>query len=365
MSVATDHRPARPRVLFVDDSRLMRACATRILGQDFDLLLAESAEQAWELLETDRDIQAVFSDLFMTGKSGLDLLEQMRSSDRRELADMPMVLITGEEDGEKRRRHALGLGATDFISKPFQASELVARARAYARTGESSRRLRLLEQAHHVDTDSGLGNRRYLEERLIQAMSFAHRHRQPLAMMHLKLDGLADLLEDLGSRHAARALGRIGETLSRRIRREDTVFRSGEESFTFLLPATTAEGAETLKSRFLPDLDELGLGTDEATLAVRPGFIVQVPPAPNGRDAAQIIDEGLAGKAVPVQPSTSEASLPDLEQALRMIERGDGHQLQPFLAQLKQRLGPLNELIEAGDGGDRRTQSSRPWSRLD
>lgn len=365
MSVATDHKPARPRVLFVDDSRLMRACATRILGQDFDLLLAESAEQAWELLETDREIQAVFSDLFMTGRSGLDLLQQMRSSDRRELADMPMVLITGEEDGEKRRRHALGLGATDFISKPFQASELLARARAYARSGESTRRLRLLEQAHHVDTETGLGNRRYLEERLIQATSLAHRHQQPLAMMHLRLEGLSELLEELGERHATRAMARIGETLSRRIRREDTVFRSGEESFTFLLPATTAEGAETLKARFLPDLDELGLGSDEAALAVRPGFVVQVPPPPNGRDAARIIDEGLAGETVPVQSSAGESSLPDIEQALRMIERGDQDQLLPFLARLEKRLRPLIDLIEAGGRQRRRTDPGRPWNRLD
>ncbi|NEZ02921.1 response regulator [Wenzhouxiangella sp. XN201] len=365
MSVATDHQTVRPRILFVDDSRLMRACAVRILGQDFDLALAESAEQAWELLQTDREIQAVFSDLFMTGKSGLDLLKQMRTSERRELADMPMVLITGEEDGEKRRRDALGLGATDFISKPFQASELMARARAYARTGESSRRLRLLEQDHHVDTESGVGNRRYLEERLLQAMSFAHRHQQPLAMMHLRLDGLTELLEDLGRTHAARAMGRIGETLSRRIRREDTVFRSGEECFTFLLPATTAEGAETLKSRFLPDLDELGLGTDEAALAVRPGFVVQVPPPPNGRDAAQIIDEGLAGETVPVQPSRNEPSLPDLEQALRMIERGDQDQLRPFLARLEQQLRPLIEAIEAGKRQGFRRESRRPWDRLD
>lgn len=351
MNAVTHSNSSRPRILFVDDSRLMRACATRILGQDFDLLLAESAEAAWELLQDDASIEALFSDLHMDGKSGFDLLQQVRQADQPHLVDLPVVLITGEEDGETRRKHALMLGATDFISKPFQASELLARAGAYAQTSQSAKRLRLLEEEHHIDAETGLGNRRYCEERLMQAMSFAHRHQQPLVLMHLRLDGLTALLEEMGDPHAERALQRIGDTLKRRIRREDTVFRTEAETFSFLLAATDAEGAEKLQRRFMPDLEELGLCPEDEALAVQAGFIVQTPPPMNGRDGAQILDEGLSGEATPVSavgaPSTS---VPGIEQALRLLDQGREDQVTPHLEALRERLQPLLDLMGRGGG---------------
>lgn len=362
MNAVTDVNSNRPRILFVDDSRLMRACATRILGQQFDLVLAESAEQAWELLQSDSRIEALFSDLHMGGKSGLELLQQIRQADRHDLVDLPVVLITGEEDGETKRKHALLLGATDFISKPFQASELTARASAYAQSGQSARRLRLLEQAHHIDSETGLGNRRYCEERLMQAMSFAHRHQQPLTLMHLRLDGLGKLLAELGEPHAERALQRIGDTLKRRIRREDTVFRSESETFSFLLPATNAEGAEKLQERFMPDLDELGLRPDGEILEVDAGFIIQTPPPPNGRDGCQILDEGLAGRPSPI-PRSEDEPVMAIERALRLIERGNADRVRPHLQSLKRRLRPLLEMIDEADAASDRGGDSphRSW----
>lgn len=356
----------RARILFVDDSRLMRACATRILGQQFDLVVAQSAEQAWEMLQTDSSIGALFSDLHMDGKSGFDLLRQVRQSDQSHLVDLPVVLITGEEDGETRRKHALMLGATDFISKPFQASELLARAAAYSETSESARRLRLLEQDHHVDTATGLGNRRYCEERLMQAMSFAHRHNQSLTLMHLRLGGLRELLKEMGEPHAERALRRIGQTLARRIRREDTVFRTTHDTFTFLLPGTDAEGAAQLQHRFLPDLEALGLAPDDAALEVKTAFIVQTPPPPNGRDGAQILEEGLSGPAEtvdrePVRPvARRDEPTPTLDQALLMIERGQGDRLLAHRDALYKRMAPLLELLERRKGRPASDTSDTP-----
>lgn len=356
MSAKTQPHPRRTRILFVDDSRLMRACAKRILADEFELVLAESAEQAWKTLQDDSHIAAVFSDLHMQGKSGFDLLEQIRAAEADHLSDLPVVVITGEEDGEKRRKHALMLGATDFISKPFQASELMARASAYACTSRSARRLRLLEEAHHVDSETGLGNRRYCEERLLQAMSFAHRHAQPLVLMHLRLKGLRDLLDEMGEPHASRALMRIGATLGQRIRREDTVFRTGEETFTFLLQATDEYGAEKLQQRFMPDLDELGLCPEGETLGVEAGFIVQTPPPLNGHDAAQILEEGLSGEARPVTAEARQAWPPDIEQALRLIERGQSERVEPHLESLRERLQPLLDLMQEPAAASRQSR---------
>jgi len=339
----------RPRVLFVDDSRLMRSCAQAILGERFELLLADSAEQAWQMLLEQPGIMVVFSDLQMKGESGYWLLSRIRCCTDPALVDLPFVLITGDDD-EGCRHDALQRGATDFINKPFEDTELLARATAYARSGQSARRLRLLERDHHLDSATRLGNRRYCEERLIQAMSFARRHNQPIVLMHLRLDGLSQLLEELGSPHAERALARIGRTLAERIRREDTVFRTDDEVFTFLLPATRADGARRLQERFLPDLAEMGLQPDDSALSVTAAFVVQQPDPEQIERAADLLAEGLARRApkndLPAPAGTVlSAGQPDLEQALALLEQGDADSVRRSLPALRRRLQPLLALL--------------------
>ncbi len=350
---AVTHENVRPRarILFVDDSRMMRMCARKILGNAYDLLLADSAEEAWRLLEQDERIQVLFTDLQMPGQSGFDLLDRIRGSDAIRLAELPVVLITGAEDREEMRTLALERGATDFITKPFQAAELTARARAHVDSGHSRQKLRVLERDHHLDRATGLGNRGYCEQRIEQAISFSARHDQPLTLMHLRLEGLAQLLGDLGEPYAGRALRRIGQTLAGSIRKEDTVFRTGEESFTFLLPATDRRGAITLQERFLPDLDALGLSGNGHSLEVTCRFEVQ-PIALDARTkASSLLDEGLSGNAGPEttaaeQTRAPEAKSPGIEEALQMIERGEGERLHRHLQQLRQRLQPLLDLLE-------------------
>ncbi len=347
----------RPRVLFVDDSRMMRLCARKILGDQFDLLLAESAEEAWTQLKNDEHIQVLFTDLQMPGKSGFDLLDQIRESDRPTLAELPVVLVTGADDDEDLRTHALERGATDFITKPFQESELLARATAHADSGQSRRKLRVLERDHHLDHETGLGNRGYCEQRLTQAISFAARHRQSLTLIHLQLDGLGLLLEDLGEPYAQRALTRIGRTLAQSIRREDSVFRTGKQCFTFMLPATDARGAETLQERFLPDLDDLGLAGHEYSLKVTCDFHIQPIPLEGRIEAVRLLEDGLSRKtrahekanrpeaSRPQPAQETRPSAPSLEEALQMIERGETEQLRPHLPQLRQQLEPLLALL--------------------
>lgn len=362
-AVTQKEEGGRPRILFVDDSRLMRMCAQKILGPSFDLIIAESAEEAWEQLSDDSEIQAVFTDLHMPGKSGYELLRMVRNSKTPGLAEIPVVLITGAEDKEAERTHALTLGATDFITKPFQASELNARASAYADSGQSLQRLRLLEQEHHLDPETGVGNRRYCEQRLIQAMSFAARHDQTLCLMHLRLEGLNELLEDMGEPHAKRALKKIGTTLANRIRREDMVFRTDRNCFSFILPATDATGASTLQDRFLPDLEGLGLCTEDAAFQVQARFHSQQPSLNAMSDVSRIISEGLEARTSDPDPGPDpDTQLPEpghdpaasthppgLEEALAMAERGEVEQLRQFLPQLQRRLKPLLALLGGTD----------------
>ena len=107
------------RILVVDDSRLMLRTAQKILSVEFDVVTAVDGEDAWEQLERDSTIQLVFTDLNMPRSDGYDLLRKVRTAEEPGLYNLPVILVTGDEDDESARQKALNLGATDFITKPF------------------------------------------------------------------------------------------------------------------------------------------------------------------------------------------------------------------------------------------------------
>lgn len=336
----------RPRILFVDDSKLMRLSGGKILSESFDVVLAENADQARQMLEQDPTIQLMFSDLNMPGQSGYELLAELRASSDQRLSTLPIIIVTGTENQEVERQRALKLGATDFIGKPFRASELTARARAHATHEEAARRLRRLEDAHHLDAATRLGNRRYCTHRLDQAMSFARRHDQSISLIHLQLHGLTALLEELGNPFAGSALTRIGRVLAEPIRREDMVFRVGPESFLFVLPATNSAGAEVLRKRFIPDLQALGLVDQQCLLAVDCRFAVHSTDPRSSERAESMIASILAEQTRPAHDKnqTTASDQPDLELALEWIQNGQAERLGPHLAHLMARLQPLLDI---------------------
>ena len=90
----------KPTILVVDDSRLMRVAARKILKNDFDILEAADGEQAWTSLQENSHIILVMSDLSMPNLDGLGLLKRIRESESEELKCLPVIIVTGAEDDD-------------------------------------------------------------------------------------------------------------------------------------------------------------------------------------------------------------------------------------------------------------------------
>lgn len=124
-------RAARPTVLIVDDSRLMRVAIKKILKDEFELIEAVDGEDAWSRLMEEPAIACIFSDLSMPNLDGYGLLARVRGSDDAHIRALPFIVITGKEgDLGGLLEEVRGHGATDLVGKPFKSDEIIARTRS-------------------------------------------------------------------------------------------------------------------------------------------------------------------------------------------------------------------------------------------
>jgi adenylate cyclase len=121
--------PAKTRVLVVDDQapniRLLEAI---LAPRGYDVLTASSGEEALALLDQS-EVDLVLCDIVMPGMDGYQVCRTIR--DRTETAYLPVVMVTASGDEQKIK--ALEAGADDFLTKPINQSELLARVASLAR----------------------------------------------------------------------------------------------------------------------------------------------------------------------------------------------------------------------------------------
>lgn len=117
MSMAAE--ALRPLILICDDERPLRELIKAALGDGYRFVEAADTVEAEELLGFDRPALLVL-DVMLPGKSGLELLDELR--ERPETADIPVVMISAWH-GEYERT-ALATGASAFLGKPFDPDEL-------------------------------------------------------------------------------------------------------------------------------------------------------------------------------------------------------------------------------------------------
>lgn len=111
--------PEKQKILIVDDSEMNRAILTGILDDGYDFLEAENGLQALDILRAHRDISLVLLDIVMPELDGFGVLSIM--GEQRWIDQTPVIMISAESDSMLVER-AYQLGATDYISRPFDKS---------------------------------------------------------------------------------------------------------------------------------------------------------------------------------------------------------------------------------------------------
>ena len=260
---------AEPTRVLIVQAELSERAFQRSLFADAGMSVVEAASgaDALDFLATDRP------DLVVLGRAlpdmdGLELLPKLKSSE----LDFVPVLVASQRGETAERVRGLQLGADDYIPRPCDPAEFLARARALLRTKQTHDRIRklqmTLEQMVVSDPLTNLHNRRYLMDRLVQEMQRAHRHGEPLAFAMIDLDGFKPINDQFGHVLGDKVLRAVGNAISKSIRVSDVAARYGGDEFGIILPQTPPEGAMRVCERLLRAISELVLVDEGRTCKV-------------------------------------------------------------------------------------------------
>ena len=111
-------REAKQRILIADDSAMNRAILTEMLGDGYDILEAENGLQAVSVMQSDENIDLLLLDIMMPEMDGFEVLAMMKKC--HWIDDIPVIMISAENASSFVER-AYDLGASDYISRPFDA----------------------------------------------------------------------------------------------------------------------------------------------------------------------------------------------------------------------------------------------------
>lgn len=236
----TEQHSSLPRILIADDSKVVRLTFKNFLKKDFEVLYAEDGVQALQVLEDTPGISVLFSDLGMPNMDGYELIQKVRASSNPQIRDIPIVVVTAADDSEGVKSKVIALGATDLISKPFDAAEIRSRASSYAKYNA---RVSELEKHQAHDALTGLSTKKYFLLHAEKTIAFARRHGHEMTVVRISIDHFPQLTQKLGKSTMAKIIKMIAGVLTQSLRQEDDACWLGGEHFVLVLPGTDPEGS--------------------------------------------------------------------------------------------------------------------------
>lgn len=239
-------------ILVVDDSPSIRTQIRGVLSQveGFDdFIEAGDGLQAFKLM-LDRQPDLVVCDLIMPIFDGLKFLA-LRAT-RPELANIPVIMLTAEGDAN-RKVEVLDQGASDYVMKPFNDRELLARVRVHYRLKVLQDELReankRLESLADTDGLTGLYNRRYFDALLVKELQRTARYKTPVGLVLLDIDHFKEVNDTFGHPMGDEVLRNVSRIVTSSVRVTDTVARYGGEEIVIVFTQTTAQGVSDVTER--------------------------------------------------------------------------------------------------------------------
>jgi diguanylate cyclase (GGDEF)-like protein len=253
-----------------DDERLGReslALVLRDAGHEVEVfdgaprLLERAAEAKFDI---------VLLDVMMPRMSGLEACRLLKGTTQAAGLFVPVVLLSGRGD-VRARTEGLRMGADDFLAKPYDPQELLARIGALLRIKRqydevAAQRDRLVRLSVH-DELLELYSGRYLRVRLAEEFHRAERYHDPLALLLVDIDALSAHNDAFGRAAGDAVLHGVAQLVKKSVRDVDVVGRTGGDDLGVILPSTHFAGAATAAERIARAVGAQPIGWEGRRLA--------------------------------------------------------------------------------------------------
>ena len=239
-------------ILIIDDSVTVREQIIRVL-ESFNLFTlyyeaSDGLEGLKRLLSSPVDL--ILCDLEMPRIDGFKFLSMLKA--RPDLQNIPVIILTGMNDKERKIK-GLEQGASDYITKPFDPDELVARVRIHLKIkklqDELKRSNELLLEISNTDHLTGLFNRRYMMDALDKEVQRSYRKGGALSLIMLDIDHFKRVNDSFGHLQGDIVLQQVALQLQKELRSYDCAARYGGEEFVAILPDSSLKEAVFVADR--------------------------------------------------------------------------------------------------------------------
>lgn len=252
-------------ILVVDDSPTICATIAKYLGDEYITHSASDGEQGWELLQSNETISLVFADMHMPVMNGMLLLQKIRESECERIANIPVIMITGHEDTESAKKATHNIGATDFLSKPFDKFDIISRAKSYS---SLNNKITELEKEAAYDTQTGLYSDHMFMDFGNKTISFAKRNDMTTSILYVEIADIQKYNEAHGDKATKTIVLNVAGLLENSLRKEELVSHIEEARFAIVLPNTKAFKAHIVATRLKQSVEDLVFEISNITIRV-------------------------------------------------------------------------------------------------
>jgi two-component system, cell cycle response regulator len=286
------------KVLAADDNPISQTVLRNMLTKwGYDVVTACDGDQAWQVLQSPHSPSIAILDWMMPGTDGVDLCRRLRAAGRERYTYV--LVLTSRSDSDDVVE-ALEAGADDYLTKPFNSSELRARLRAGRRIIELQEQLMAAQEELRMrathDGLTGLLNRSAITEILGREMARCSREGQPVSIVMADLDKFKQVNDTFGHQAGDAVLREAAARMHASFRCYDSIGRYGGEEFLVVLPACDEGEVWSLGERFRVLISASPFTFGQNLLAISCSIGCATQPPGDAWDADSIIrlaDEAL------------------------------------------------------------------------
>jgi two-component system cell cycle response regulator len=277
------------QILLVDDDPAMQRLLRKWLEcAGYSVSTANDGREAQQYI-LENCPQLLITDWEMPNVDGLGLCRWLRQQDTPRY--IYTIFLTCRSTSEDMIT-ALETGADDFLKKPVDKGELLARVRSATRVLELESRLSILAR---TDPLTGLVTRRTFVEMVEREWTRANRHLFPLSCVMIDIDYFKRINDTYGHRAGDQALRNISKILQQNCRTSDIIGRYGGEEFCVLLPETTEDQAVRWADRVRKSIAEAAglVNNVDVNLTASFGVAQRLADTQNPEELIDLADQSL------------------------------------------------------------------------